>query len=86
MGITIDKINDNEHFEYKGDVRITGSIGHRATVIVKDGSLTVDGNVGDGVDIQMAQSAGSGSVVISSGAFFSSSAVIAGGGLVIQLT
>ena len=80
MGITIDKIDDNEHFEYKGDVHVTGSIGHHATVIIKDGSFTVGGNVSDGVDIQMAQSAGTGSMIISSGAFFSSSVVIAGGG------
>ena len=55
MGITIEKINDNEHFEYKGDVRVSGNIGQNATVIIKDGNLTVDGNVEDRANISLIQ-------------------------------
>lgn len=39
MGITVKQIEENEHFEYKGDVVVTGNIGKNATVIIKDGNL-----------------------------------------------
>ena len=81
----IESIGDNEHFEYKGNLQILGSIGKNATVIVKDGSLTVDGNVGAGSDISMQSTAtGGGSVVISGGSIFvgAGSSVSMGGGLV----
>lgn len=55
MGITIEQIADNEHFEYKGDVTVTGSIGKNATVIIKDGSLTVGGNVGNSTQFNLIQ-------------------------------
>lgn len=67
MGITIDNIADNEYFEYKGDVRVKNSIGKNATVIIKDGSLTVDGNVDDATKINVIQEANN--MVISSGVF-----------------
>ncbi|HHX8417255.1 TPA: hypothetical protein ACVO2I_002219 [Legionella pneumophila] len=68
MGITIEKIADNEHFEYKGDVRVTGSIGKNATVIIKDGSLIVDGNIESNTEIRLSQE--NNSVVVSSSSFF----------------
>lgn len=80
MTLTIENIKDDEHFECKGDVRITGSIGKNATVIIKDGSLIVDGNVGTGSDVTLKTEKSSG-IVISSGSFFmSSSSVVIGGG------
>lgn len=66
MGITIDSIQNDEHFEYKGDVHVTGSIGKRATIIIKDGELTVDGNVGDITEITLTQELSSSSIVIGS--------------------
>lgn len=55
MGITIERIDNDEHFEYKGDVRVTGSIGQNATVIIQDGNLIVDGDVEANAEITMAQ-------------------------------
>lgn len=66
----IESIGDNEHFEYKGNLQVVGSIGRNATVIVKDGSLTVDGNVGSKSDIAMQSTNSGGSVVISGGSIF----------------
>ena len=66
----IENIADNEHFEYKGNLHVSGSIGKNATVIIKDGSLTVDGNVCEGSEITMQASAGGNSVVISGGSVF----------------
>lgn len=52
----IEKIKDNEYFEYKGNVRITGSIGANATVVINEGgSLIVDGNVGNGSTITIGE-------------------------------
>jgi hypothetical protein len=81
MGRTIEKIQDNEHFEYKGDVVVTGSIGKNATVIIKDGSLTIGGNIDEGTDINLISEA-SGNVVISnsSNSFFMNGNSISFGG------
>ena len=74
----IESIGENEHFECKGNVFIAGNIGKNATVIVKDGSLSVDGHIGESVDITL-QSVSS-SVVVSSGSFFVSGGSISIGG------
>lgn len=76
MGITIERINDDEHFEYKGDVRVTGSIGKNATVIIQDGNLTIDGNVESNAEIKLVQETNS--MVISSGSFFMNNVSIGG--------
>lgn len=55
MAITIENIADHEYFEYKGDVIVTGNIGTNANVIIKDGSLTVHGNVGDSSSITLSK-------------------------------
>lgn len=79
MGITIARINDNEHFEYKGDVIVTGSIGKNATVIIKDGNLTVGGNVEERADVSLTEESKSkSSVVVSSGVFFTGNVSIGG--------
>ncbi|MBI5447248.1 MAG: hypothetical protein HY939_00785 [Gammaproteobacteria bacterium] len=78
MGIVIDRIKDNEHFEYKGDVHVTESIGKNAAVIIKDGSLVVDGNVGERADITMAASQST--VVVQSVSFYSSAVSVSSGG------
>lgn len=80
----IEKIENNEYFEYKGNVRVTGSIGANATVVLKDGSLTVDGNVGDRSSIKMGKQSSSG-VVISHGYFSSGSVVIGGSGVSLTI-
>lgn len=73
-----DDITENEHFEFKGDVHITGNIGKNATVIITDGSLIVDGNIEEGADITL--KAESSSISISSSSFWmSSSSVMVGG-------
>lgn len=43
--IIIEKINDNEHVEYKGDVYVTGNVGKNARIIIFDGSLIVGGDI-----------------------------------------
>lgn len=78
MGITIEKINDNEHFEYKGDVQVKGSIGKNATVVIKDGSLAVDGSIEDRADITLKQET-TNNIVVSSGSIFMSNISIGGG-------
>jgi len=70
MGKVVEKIEDNEYFEFKGDVTVTGNIGKNATVIIKDGSLTVNGDVGKQSEITISESQ-SNNVVVSSGTFFS---------------
>lgn len=72
-------IKDNEHFEYKGDVVVTGSIGKNATVIVQDGSLTVEGSIGSESYITL--QAITQSVSITSGSFsiFRNNNVVIGG-------
>ena len=47
MPLTLERIGDNQHFEYTGNLTITGGIGRNATVIVKNGSLIVQGGVGE---------------------------------------
>lgn len=69
MPLVIDRIADDEHFEYKGDVQVTGSIGKNATVIVKDGSLVVAGNVGTGSDVTLTSASSASSVVVTGGSF-----------------
>lgn len=80
----IDRVLDNEVFEYTGDVRITGSIGKNATVIVKNGTLTVEGDVNDDAEIKM-QRASNGATVISTGdnSVFSCGGMFSMGGVVI---
>ncbi|QEY51862.1 DUF4097 family beta strand repeat-containing protein [Legionella longbeachae] len=76
MGITIEAVKDNEHFEYKGDVRVTKSIGKNATVIIKDGNLIVDGNVGTNSEIRLV--AQENNSVVVSGSFFINNVSISG--------
>lgn|GEM_PF-5582986 len=84
----IESIGDNEHFEYKGSLQVQGSIGKNATVIIKDGSLTVGGDVGQWSDIAMQSSNAGGSVVISGVSIFIGGAnlVSIGGGQVGEVT
>ncbi|MGQ3891114.1 DUF4097 family beta strand repeat-containing protein [Legionella sp. CNM-4043-24] len=71
MTLTIGAIKENEHFEYKGDVHITGSIGAGARVIIQDGSLIIDGDVGERSDISLTPTQST--VVVSSVSFYSHS-------------
>lgn len=80
VGITIEKIEDNEHFEYKGDVRVTGSIGKNATVIIKDGNLTVDGNIYSNSKINLSEEKKNNSVAVSNSFFMGSTCSISIGG------
>ena len=78
MAKIIERVEDKEVFECTGDVQVTGNIGKNATVIIKNGKLTVNGDVRDDAEIQM-ERAGGGTTVISSGnnsSFFSSLAVL----------
>lgn len=68
----IEQIEDNEHFEFTGDVQVTGNIGKNATVVIKDGSLTVAGDVGDDSELSLTTTPiSSGSVIMSGSSFFS---------------
>lgn len=66
---SIEKINDNEHFSYKGDVHVAGNIGKNATVIITEGNLIVDGSIES--DAQLDLVCEQKSLVISSGIYFS---------------
>lgn len=76
-GITIEKIQDDEHFEHTGEVRINGDIGKNACVIIKDGSLIVGGNIGTHAKINLSQENNS-VITISSGPFFKNQVSIVG--------
>ncbi len=68
MPLKIKEIKANEHFEYKGDVELSGSIGKNATVVVKDGSLSVGENIGDEANIKLEQK--SSNISVSGGSIF----------------
>jgi formylmethanofuran dehydrogenase subunit C len=69
MGITVEKIEDDEHFEYKGDVHLSGDIGKNATVIIKDGNLIVDGSIENYANVSLTQESNN-YIMASSGSFF----------------
>jgi hypothetical protein len=75
---TIEKLEDSEYFEYKGDVHVTGNIGKNVTVKITDGSLTVDGSIDDDSEVTL-ESKQQNNIIVSSGVFFSSSVVSVGG-------
>lgn len=79
MGITVEQINENEHFEYKGDVTVAGGIGNNATIVIKDGSLIVHGDVGERTDINLVSTQQS-NVVFSGISFHGSNVSIGGPG------
>lgn len=55
MGIVLNEIKSNERVEFTGDVHITGNIGKGAVVTIRNGNLTVDGNVEDDARINLPQ-------------------------------
>src|SRR3990167_5189456 len=75
--IVIEKIDDNEQFEHKGDVHVTGSVGRNATIIIKGGNFIIDGNVGDHTEVTLASESNS-SVVINTSSFFMNNISIGG--------
>ncbi len=56
MPLVIATIPDHGRLEHTGDVRITGNIGINAVIIIKDGSLIVEGNVGADSNISLTTS------------------------------
>lgn len=85
MPIAIKRIEDDEHFEYKGDVTVSGGIGKNATVVIKDGSLFVNGDVGERSDVSLVTTQQS-AVVISGFSFHGSSVSIGSAEHTLQIT
>lgn len=68
MPLKIAKIEKNEHFEFKGDVEVTGDVGNNATIIIKDGNLLIHGNVDDDSKIKLLTE--NQNIIINSGSVF----------------
>ena len=49
--LVLHSIEDNQYFEHEGNLYIQGSIGKNAIVVVKNGSLTVEGNLCEGASV-----------------------------------
>ncbi|HYG52468.1 MAG TPA: DUF4097 family beta strand repeat-containing protein, partial [Flavobacteriales bacterium] len=64
MAKEIKEIGDNERAEYTGDVHITGDIGKNASVIVKDGSLTVEGEVKEKAEVRLVSTVNSNYTIV----------------------